>query len=241
MIRSSLALRTTLQTTLSTRVLPPWPDVRHAFAHSLCVLGTSRNDYSSRREEPHAVFRLLQLKRSSNTLTWAPNPSVGQQSCLLPGDTTPCGVLSAELSQPRGCVVPTLHNCHRSDRSRAGFYPNLISLGHPLSRIDARCLPETGSTVRPCGSGLFRINPPRPTTLARGMPLEPPSRCLREKGNLVSRTQGAFRLRAPSGASSRGSVTCRPGLATGPQAPPVDHVWRGQQPDAFWYQQPPRP
>lgn len=60
-IRSSLALRTTLQTTFSTRVLPPWPDVRHAFAHSLCVLDTPRNDYSPERDEPHAVRRLLQL------------------------------------------------------------------------------------------------------------------------------------------------------------------------------------
>jgi hypothetical protein len=49
-IRSSLALRTTLQTIISTRVLPPWPDIRHAFTHRLCVLGTPRNDYSPGRE-----------------------------------------------------------------------------------------------------------------------------------------------------------------------------------------------
>jgi hypothetical protein len=81
-IRSSLALRTTIQTTFSTRVLPPWPDVRHALTHSLCVLGTPRNDYSSCRDGPHAVFRLLQLKRSSYTPTRAPNPSIQQQAAF---------------------------------------------------------------------------------------------------------------------------------------------------------------
>jgi hypothetical protein len=74
-----------------------------------------------------------------------------------------------------------LHNYHRRDRSRAGFFPNLISLERLLSRADARCLPEKGYTVRPCGSGLFRINPPRLATLAHDQSLEPPSRCLREK------------------------------------------------------------
>ena len=81
-IRSSLALRTTLQTTFSTRVLPPWPDVRHAFAHRLCVLDTPHTGYSPRCDEPHAVFRLLQLKRSSNTPTRAPNPSIQQQAAF---------------------------------------------------------------------------------------------------------------------------------------------------------------
>ena len=81
-IRSSLALRTTLQTIFSTRVLPPWPDIRHAFTHRVCALGTLRNDYSPRRDEPHAVNRLLQLKRSSNTPTRAPNPSIGQQAAF---------------------------------------------------------------------------------------------------------------------------------------------------------------
>jgi hypothetical protein len=72
-VRSSLALRATLQTTVSTRALPPGPDVRHAFTHSACVLDTPRSGYSPLRDEPHAACRLLQLKRSSNTLTGAPN------------------------------------------------------------------------------------------------------------------------------------------------------------------------
>jgi hypothetical protein len=40
----------------------PWPAVRHAFTHSFCMLDTPRRDYSSRLDEPHAVYGILQLK-----------------------------------------------------------------------------------------------------------------------------------------------------------------------------------
>jgi hypothetical protein len=71
-----------LQTTCSTRVLPPWPAVRHAFTRSICVLGTPHAGSSPECDEPHAPYGLLQLKRSSNTPTSTPNLNFRQQATL---------------------------------------------------------------------------------------------------------------------------------------------------------------
>jgi hypothetical protein len=125
-------------------------------------------------------------------------------------------VTPAELCQPRGCESSDTPQPPPHDRSHDGFFPNLIGLGHLLSRVDARWLPEKGSTRRPRGTGLLRINPPQLATLAHGQPLEPPSRHLREK---LPGQPHPRRLPPPSPLRSElpRVGTFRPGLATGPQ------------------------
>lgn len=113
----------TLQTTISTWVWPPRPDVRHAFTHSLCMLGTPRCDCSSKLGEPRAVYGILQLITIFEHTREHSKPPHPAASCHLSSDSAPCEAPSAELTQPRGCVAPTLHNHHPRDRSRRGFTP----------------------------------------------------------------------------------------------------------------------
>jgi hypothetical protein len=136
-----LALRATLRQRTVPELCTPWPAVRHAFTSSFCLLGTPRRDYSSKLDEPHAVYGILQLKRSSNTPTSTPNPNF---SSKLPpsSDIAPCRALPAELDQPRGCWssdTPSTTTTRPLVRRR---FPNLTCLGHLLSRADAQWLLE---------------------------------------------------------------------------------------------------
>jgi hypothetical protein len=99
----------------STRVYTQFLRARH-----------SSPGYSPRSESHLPSVRLLQLKRSPNTLTSPPKPQRATASRRRLGDSTLCRVPPAELTQPRGCVVPKLHNYQRSDRSPHWDYPNLI-------------------------------------------------------------------------------------------------------------------
>lgn len=100
----------------------PWPAVRHAFTSSFCLLDTPCFDYSSKLDEPHAVYGILQLIRSSNTPTTTPNPDFSSK-LPLSGDTTPCRALPAELDQPRGCRSSETPQRPPHDRSCAGVSP----------------------------------------------------------------------------------------------------------------------
>jgi len=51
-------------------------------SHTVCVLDTPRYDCSSKLGEPRAVYRILQLKRSSNTLASTPNLHIRQQAAV---------------------------------------------------------------------------------------------------------------------------------------------------------------
>jgi hypothetical protein len=84
----------------------------------------------------HTVLRLFIEARRATCRLWdsatetifehthkhskPPHPAA---SCHPSSDSAPCEAPPAELTQPRGCVAPTLHNHHPRDRSRRGSTP----------------------------------------------------------------------------------------------------------------------
>jgi hypothetical protein len=112
--RPSLALGVTHQITPFTRALPPWPGVRHAFTHRSCALDRPRLDYSSWRGKPQAVYGFLQLKTIFEHTHEYAKPQRLAASRHQPDGTAPCRAMPAELSQPRDCRAPTLHNSHHA-------------------------------------------------------------------------------------------------------------------------------
>jgi hypothetical protein len=74
-----------------------------------------------------------------------------------------------------------LLNPHRDDRSPRWIYPNLIDSGTSC-RVSVPCLAlKINQTRRPCGTGLFRTNPPGSPRRSETRLVEPPLARPRER------------------------------------------------------------
>lgn len=147
------------------------------------------------------------------------------------GNDSSCEESLAELTQPRGCEVPKLHNNNSNDRSPPSIYPNLFDSDTSCRELmpDATWKKLRRATVRYVG--LLRICPPGSTHLRT-----PNLRAARHASSRKVAWLAA--LKVPSAVKpsryqstkSRSHLSRPYGRSARPH--PFDQR-RGQQPDAF--------
>lgn len=138
-------------------------------------------------DAPHAAYRLLQVKRSSNTPSSPARPRPRGEQAHRPSGTRSEERIPTGLTQPRGCSLLERPTTSDGDRSPGGFDPDLVDpdtscRGDGLdegwkSSPSRRC----GNDAAPPVAGTEAANTAWLLTLSRDWPLGPPGAHPRER------------------------------------------------------------